>query len=171
MSQPEPTNAISNFDRTICCNHGLGLSLLLAGDYTAAEVLLQRVVKALEKTRMNPAQFVSSLNNLAALRRVQGRYAESERLLRQGMMIAKEAIAPDDPALVTITESLAVILKTEGNTRRLSRFTEAWPKLTIECQGAIALTQLTASSTWANCSSRRRTTPPQSVLPPRFGNR
>jgi tetratricopeptide (TPR) repeat protein len=99
----------------IVATSGLGLSLLLAGDYEASEPLLQRVVDALEKTRMsNPAPFVSSLNNLAVLRKAKGQYADSEQLLRRGVMIANETLASEDSTLLTITESLAVILKTEG---------------------------------------------------------
>ena len=64
----------------IAATSGLGLSLLLAGDYAAAELPLRRAVEALEKTcASSPAPFVSSLNNLAALLRAKGQYAETEQ--------------------------------------------------------------------------------------------
>ncbi len=97
----------------IAASSGLGLSLYAAGDYTASEPLLQRVVEDLEKTRTSsPAPL--SLSNLSALRRAQGRYAESEQLLRRALEIAKETLAPDNPAAVTIVSNFGVVLKTEG---------------------------------------------------------
>jgi hypothetical protein len=62
----------------------LGLSLLLAGDYAAAEFPLRRAVSGLENSPApNNKLLVFGLNNLATLPRVMGQDAEAEALFRK----------------------------------------------------------------------------------------
>ena len=59
------------------------------------------------------------LNNLAALYRDQGKYAEAEPLFKRALAIDEKALGPDHPTVATIAENLARTL------RNLDRDSEA----------------------------------------------
>jgi tetratricopeptide (TPR) repeat protein len=93
----------------------LGLSLLLAGDYAAAEFPLRRAVSGVENSPAPDNKLlVFGLNNLASLPRVMGQDAEAEALFRRALNIAQKTLSPDDEAVATTMNNLAVCLKTEG---------------------------------------------------------
>lgn len=49
----------------------------------------------------------TSLNNLAGLYQVLGRYAKAEALCKQALALWIKALGPDDPNVVTVLENLA----------------------------------------------------------------
>jgi tetratricopeptide (TPR) repeat protein len=51
----------------------------------------------------------TSLNNLAALYRAQGKYAEAEPLYQRALKICEQALGPDHPHSVTCRNNLAAL--------------------------------------------------------------
>ena len=56
------------------------------------------------------------LNNLAALYRAQGRYAEAERLQRRDLAISEKALGPEHPRVATSLNNLAALYEAQGRT-------------------------------------------------------
>jgi tetratricopeptide (TPR) repeat protein len=56
----------------------------------------------------------TSLNNLAALYRAQGKYAEAEPLYQRSLAIREKALGPDHPDVAKGLESYAVLLRETG---------------------------------------------------------
>lgn len=52
-----------------------------------------------------------TLNNLAALRRAQGRHAEAEALYRRALSIFERALPPDHPNLATCRANHAALVR------------------------------------------------------------
>ncbi len=59
-------------------------------------------------------RLATSLNNLAVLYRVQGRYAEAEPLYKRSLAIREEALRPDHPRVATSLENYAALLREMG---------------------------------------------------------
>jgi len=55
-------------------------------------------------------QVATSLNNLAALYNVQGRYFESEPLFKRALAIRAKVLGPDHPQVATSLENYAALL-------------------------------------------------------------
>ena len=55
-----------------------------------------------------------SLNNLAALYYVQGKYAEAEPLFQRALKIREKALGPDHPNVATGLENYAALLRKMG---------------------------------------------------------
>ncbi len=58
----------------------------------------------------------TSLNNLAALHKAQGRYAEAEPLYRRSLAIWEKALGPEHPNVATSLENYAALLREIGRT-------------------------------------------------------
>ena len=56
----------------------------------------------------------TSLNNLAALLKTQGKYAEAEPLYRRALAIDEKALGKDHPDVAIDLNNLALLLKTQG---------------------------------------------------------
>jgi tetratricopeptide (TPR) repeat protein len=56
----------------------------------------------------------NGLNNLAALYRDQGRYAEAEPLYQRALAIWEEALGPEHPNVATALENYAALLRDTG---------------------------------------------------------
>jgi len=56
----------------------------------------------------------TSRNNLAALYRAQGKYAEAEPLYQRSLAIREKALGPDHPDVAKGLESYAVLLRETG---------------------------------------------------------
>jgi len=55
-----------------------------------------------------------SLNKVATLYILQGKYAEAERLNKQSLAIAEKVLDPDHPDLAAVLESYARLLRKTG---------------------------------------------------------
>jgi tetratricopeptide (TPR) repeat protein len=119
-------------------NH-LGGVHLDRGDYQKAEVVYQRAVRIMDRIqsslrthrakRVRPPDFggnedlarlfVQSLNGLATLRRLQGRYAEAEPLIRRALNLAEKSFPAADLEIASTLNSLGVLYKYQN------RFAEA----------------------------------------------
>ena len=53
----------------------------------------------------------TSLNNLAELYRVQGKYTEAETLLKRALGIYEKALGPDHPSVAVILKNYAALLR------------------------------------------------------------
>ena len=53
----------------------------------------------------------TSLNNLADLYRVQGKYGEAEPLYKRSLAITEKALGPDHPDVATSLENYALLLR------------------------------------------------------------
>ena len=56
----------------------------------------------------------TSLNNLAALYKEQGRYADAEPLYKRALAIDEKAVGPDHPDVATSLNNLAALYKEQG---------------------------------------------------------
>jgi tetratricopeptide (TPR) repeat protein len=77
------------------------------GELTEADHLLRRAARAAESRRGSPAILAAVVARRGLLRLHAGRYADAEPLLEQGVELAEEALGPDHPALVRLTQTLA----------------------------------------------------------------
>ena len=53
----------------------------------------------------------ASLNNLAALYRIQGRYADAEPLYKRSLAIVEKALGPEHPDVAQSLENYAALLR------------------------------------------------------------
>jgi tetratricopeptide (TPR) repeat protein len=56
----------------------------------------------------------TSLNNLAALYRAQGQYAQAEPLFKRSLAIREKALGPDHPDVATSLNNLAALFRKTG---------------------------------------------------------
>jgi tetratricopeptide (TPR) repeat protein len=80
-----------------------------------AEPLYQRALRILE-TALGPdhPDVATSLNNLAALYRVQGNYGAAEPLYQRALRIWETALGPDHPNVATSLNNLAALYDAQG---------------------------------------------------------
>ena len=55
-----------------------------------------------------------SLNNLAALYRAQGRYAEAEPLYKRALAIGEKTLGPEHPEVATSLKNLRLLYRAQG---------------------------------------------------------
>jgi hypothetical protein len=98
------------------------LELYRAGRYAEAEALIRESLAILrEQLGADHPDVATSLNNLAALYRVQGRYGEAEPFHQQSLTIRREQLGADHPAVATSLNNLAALYQDQG------RYGEAEP--------------------------------------------
>ena len=98
------------------------LELYRAGRYAEAEALIRESLAILrEQLGADHPDVATSLNNLAALYRVQGRYGEAEPFHQQSLTIRREQLGADHPAVATSLNNLAALYQDQG------RYVEAEP--------------------------------------------
>jgi tetratricopeptide (TPR) repeat protein len=94
----------------------LAVSLLQAGDYTAAELPIERALAIREKTFGPDHPLVAiALNNLAGLRQSSGDYTGAELLYRRALSIDEKTLGPDHPRAAMDLNNLAMLLEAKGN--------------------------------------------------------
>ncbi len=67
-------------------------------------------LKEAEKFGEQDPRFATSLNNLAALYRAQGKYAQAEPLYRRSLAIVEKALGPEHPQVAQSLENYAALL-------------------------------------------------------------
>ena len=93
-----------------------GVEAYQQGNYPEAEKLFAAALKEAEWFGPQDPRLATSLNNLAELYRVQGRYAEAEPLHKRALAIAEKALGPDHPHVATSLENYAALLRKTGRT-------------------------------------------------------
>ena len=83
-----------------------GVKAYQQGNYPEAEKQFTAAVKEAEGFEPQDPRLATSLNNLAALYRTKGRYAEAEPLYKRALAIAEKALGPDHPLVATILGNL-----------------------------------------------------------------
>ena len=90
-------------------------------DYAEAEKQLEAALTEAEAFGPDDVRLATSLNNLAELYRIQGKYAEAEPLNKRSLVIDEKALGPEHPAVATSLNNLALIYDAQG------RYGEAEP--------------------------------------------
>lgn len=85
------------------------------GHYRQALLSCQSVVDALQILHAEHPTFATALNNLAALYKAQGNYAEAEPLYRRSLRILEKALGPKHPDVANILNNLGELHKDQGN--------------------------------------------------------
>jgi tetratricopeptide (TPR) repeat protein len=92
------------------------------GDYPNGIALAQQALRLASQTFGNRApQTLTSLNNLAALMRVQGRYSEAEPLYKEALQARRDVLGPRHPDTLGSLNNLAFLYQSQG------RYGEAEP--------------------------------------------
>jgi len=76
---------------------------------------MQRARRIWEEGLGSNPQVATALANLAALRKEQGRYSESEPLLQRALAIREEALGPQHPDVASTLNNLGMLLQKQGN--------------------------------------------------------
>ncbi|MGA2078679.1 MAG: tetratricopeptide repeat protein, partial [Terriglobia bacterium] len=86
-----------------------------AGKYGRALAVAKKAVEVAEK-EFGPEHpnLAASLNNLAALYRLEGQYAQAEPLDKRALAITEKALGPDHPAVATRLNDLALLYRAQG---------------------------------------------------------
>jgi tetratricopeptide (TPR) repeat protein len=86
------------------------------GQYTKAEKQFGAALKEAEGFGPDDLRLARSLNNLAAVYAVQGKYDKAEPLYKQSLTILEKALGPEDPRLATCLENYGALLQKMGRT-------------------------------------------------------
>jgi len=84
------------------------------GRYTDAERAFQATVKEAEAFGPQDPRLATSLNNLAELYRLQGKYAEAEPLNKRALAIRKRTLGPAHPDVANSLNNLAALYHQQG---------------------------------------------------------
>jgi len=84
------------------------------GRYTDAERSFQAAVKEAEAFGPQDPRLATSLNNLAELYRLQGKYAEAEPLNKRSLAIREKALGPAHPDVANSLNNLAGLYHQQG---------------------------------------------------------
>ena len=93
------------------------------GNYPEAEKHIAAAVKEAEGFGPQDPRLATSLNNLAEVYRLEGRYGKAEPLHRRALAIREVALGPEHPDVGTALNGLALVYDAQG------RYTEAEPLL------------------------------------------
>ncbi len=85
-----------------------------AGRYAEAEKPLLAALQEAEKFGEQDTRLATSLNNLAALYRAQGKYTKAEPLSQRALAIDEKALGPEHPSVATSLNNLAELYPTQG---------------------------------------------------------
>ena len=84
------------------------------GHYAKAITQMQAALRAAEAFGSDDPRLATSLNNLAALYRLQGRYAEAEPLYKRSLAIVEKALGPEHPHLAIGLDNLGQLYYAQG---------------------------------------------------------
>ena len=96
-----------------------GASAYRAGDYRAATARFESALNEAQSFGASDPRLAETLNNLALLYEVQGRFAEAEPLYRRSLGIYEKALGPNHPDVGRSLNNLAALYQVQG------RFTDA----------------------------------------------
>ncbi|MFQ5929483.1 MAG: tetratricopeptide repeat protein, partial [Acidobacteriota bacterium] len=94
-----------------------GKSALRAGQYAEAEKMFLAALEEAEKLGSEDPRLAMSLENLANLYRVRGRYAAAEPLYRRLLVIREQTMGPEHPYLATSLNILGKLYHAQGKYR------------------------------------------------------
>ncbi len=98
-----------------------GIEAYERGDYSEAEKQWSAALKEADEFGAEDPRLATSLNNLADLYRLQGRYAEAEPLYKRSLEILEKALGAEHPDVATSLNNLAEVYRAQG------RYAEAEP--------------------------------------------
>ncbi len=101
--------------------NAVGMEAYQRGDYAEAEKQLAAAVKEAEGFGPQDPRLATSLNNLAEVYRLEGRYGKAEPLHRRALAIREVALGPEHPDVGTALNGLANLYRDQG------RYAEAEP--------------------------------------------
>ena len=84
------------------------------GNYAEAEKQWSAALPEAEKFGPQDPRLATSLNNLAALYRAQGKYAQAEPLYRRSLAIREKALGPEHPDVAGSLNNLAALYRAQG---------------------------------------------------------
>ncbi len=91
-----------------------GVTAYLQGDYAEAERQFAAAVRTAKGFGPQDPRLAQSLNGLAELYRVQGRYDDAERLHKRALAIREAAIGAEHPDVVQSLNNLAEVYRVQG---------------------------------------------------------
>jgi tetratricopeptide (TPR) repeat protein len=91
------------------------------GDYAEAESQFRAALEKAEGFGSQNPRLAISLNNLASLYRVQGRYAEAGPLYKRALAIHEKALGPEHPDVAKALEKYAALLRETGRNAEADR--------------------------------------------------
>ena len=110
--------------------NNLGLTLMQAGDYRAAEPVLVQAIASIElASGPNDPELVFALNNLGALLIAKGEVARAEALFRRGLTIRQQRVGADDPKTANSLTNVAASLVLQGNAAAAEPLLDAAAKI------------------------------------------
>ena len=83
--------------------------------YAEAEQHFTAALKEAENFGEQDPRFALSLNNLAELYRVQGKYVEAEPLFKRSLAIREKVLGPEHPDVAASFNNLASLYQAQGN--------------------------------------------------------
>ncbi len=95
-------------------NTAAGIEAYQRGDYAEAEKQFRAALNEAEGFGPQDPRLARSLNNLAELYRVQGRYAEAEPLHKRALAIREKALGPEHPDVAQSLNNLALLYPAQG---------------------------------------------------------
>ena len=95
-------------------NMSLGERALEEARYDEAEKIFLACVSDAENFGESDERLPLSLNNLAWLYRLQGKYAEAEPLYQRSLAIREKALGPEHPDVAQSLNNLALLYKAQG---------------------------------------------------------
>ena len=108
QSQPGETNGPGVNEAKV--SSALGVVHGRLGQYKEAARLLENAVLIFERTvGSGDFDFAIALNNLAYIRRMEGRLPEAERLLRRALPILEETLGPNDRRVIIAEANLGLV--------------------------------------------------------------
>ena len=91
-----------------------GMKAYRQGQYAEAEKQWVSALKEAETFGPQDPRLATSLNNLAALYKAQGKYAEAEPLHLRALAIREKVLGPEHPQVATSLNNLAELYRTQG---------------------------------------------------------
>ncbi len=92
-----------------------GIAAYEGGDYQSAQKFLEQALSIREDVLdSDNVEIATSLDNLAALYRTQGKFDEVEPLHRRALAIMEKALGPEHPRVAITLQHLAGLYKTQG---------------------------------------------------------
>ena len=92
-------------------SNAAGVKAYRQGLYAEAERQFKAALSEAERFGEQDRRFATSLNNLAELYRVQGKYVEAEPLYKRSLAIREKALGPEHPNVATSLKNYAVLLR------------------------------------------------------------
>ena len=96
-------------------SNAAGMEAYQQGRYGEAEKSWLAALEEAENFGPDDQRLATSLNNLAALYQVQGKYAEAEPLYKRALAIWEKALGPEHPYVATSLNTLAALYRDQGN--------------------------------------------------------